>query len=1214
MGKGVTRREVTATCIRTLLLGVLLLSFYCPNAQQNTRKLFSVLQDLNQQRKIYFFLTDAGMGDWPVEAINYEPSEPLTRILDRLLEKTSLRYRLLNEQTVIIYSKHARPLDVNGKNQNAEIDQPESTGLILRGRVLAADSTPIAQATVRVNQAVGSYTNSSGLFRLPVKRDQKLTVSCVGYETVEMELKDWSFHQPLTVVLPVKQMDLEEVIVTGFDVQRKARTLGYPVSVVRSRQINIPAHTNVAAAMYGKAPGVRIQSAPGGATSAVQIQVRGLNSLNFNSQPIFFLDGVAIRNTNERGVEGINNGGYWDDPRIRGNGVLDINPQDIESITILKGASATALYGSEAANGVVLINSKKAVPGQGVRVHFNYAATVEQRAQLPNYQELYGPGYDLVTNLAEGADDAGWIPVDANGDGIAESRRPNFSAWAQFGPRLDGQPVTWWDGSIRPYQLHRSNYDVFYQTGYSSQANLALSNHSDKGGYRFSYSRHDYRGIQLGGNLRRNTLNFSTQWKVTPRFSMDLVTHYTKSKVHNRPYQLNRLLASYAGFLSRAEDPELLLDRYQTSEGYKWVSWTRPYINPAEALKYPLKTEALDFFWMQLRNKEDEDQDRVINSFTFQYQISPRLQLRARLGNDFTSFRLDVKRFNEYPTAFNVVNSTGLYRMQNGRYSILYGDALLSYDLPLHANWNLHLNAGYQARREKYTDEMSSTNGGLLKENWFSLDNSFSPVANEVDRTELLKFAYLGFANVSYRNYLFAEATARLEYSSTLPVENNHYFYASGNAAFVFTERWKKLHSWLHAGRLRLSYGVVGNAPPAYAAALTYVQNTLPTVNGPVASQAVTPNIGNPAIRPENKYEWEAGLDLQWFKGRLGLDINWYRNRIPNQIVQLTVPASSGAFSQLINAGELRSEGWEIALQAVPYRNKQSSWQIQLNAARNRTYVSELGRNVNEVVYFTGEQQAVKIVALHGRDVGEILVYPQLRDASGQPIVGANGLYVIDKSKYERAGNIMPRWIGGLSQSFNWKGFSIDHTLDFRFGGMMVSPVAKYNTGAGMYESTLQYRDEKHGGLAYYVDSRGVKIALPSHQSSAPNGATVYHDGIVLPGVDADGKPNTIIVDAAYYYMNMYGWGPDALNKNGMVFKNSYVKMRELVLSYTWKPGTRIRECRISLVGRNLFYIYRTLKNMDPETAIGSNWSRQGIDEGTMAANRSWGLSFNLVF
>lgn len=1205
---------------RYLLLGMLcmlpLTAFVQNNRAVSPRKLFSLLQELNEKRKVYFFLTDASMGDWSVEPVIYSNEDPLPRILDKLLQKTTLTYKLLNAQTVVIYSRSTVPLDVAGAIGDPD-NIRDDAGLLLRGRVLGIDSTPLPQATLQAGDGVGALTNAAGFFRISIKQKQTLQVSCVGYEPVDIPLSQINFHEPLIIQLRLKETEMDEVIITGFDVARKMKTLGYPVSVVHTQQINNPGYTNVIAALYGKVPGVRILTAPGGATSAVQMQVRGLNSLNFNSQPIFFLDGIAIRNTNEKGIKGINNGGYWDDPRIRGNGLLDINPQDIESLTILKGASATALYGSEAANGVVLITSKKAMTGQGLRVELNYAGTVESKTSLPRYQKEYGPGYDRISNLADGADENGWIPVDNNGDGVAESMRPNFGSYAQFGPRLDGRMVTWWDGQLRPYQLQRDNYDAFYQTGYSSQANISVSNHSEKGSYRFSYSRHDYRGIQVGGNLQRNTLQVSSQVKISPRISVDWVTYYTHSYVHNRPYQLSRLMASYAGFLSRAEYPDLLLQKYQTSQGYKWVSWTEPQLNPAEAIRYPMKAEALDFLWMQLRNKEDENQDRFINSVTFNYRIASRLRLRARLGNDFTSSRTDVKRFNEYPTAFNVINSTGLYKMQNGRYSILYGDALLSYDLRMGKSWTAALNAGYQARREKYSDQTSSTEGGLLKENWFNLQNSFAVINTTLDRSELLRLAYLAFATISYRNYLFGEVTARQEYSSTLPPGNNHYFYGSANGAYVFTERWN-LKKLFHYGKLRVSYGVVGNAPPAYAAALTYVQTTLPTANGPVAAQSVPRDLGNPDIKPERKYETEAGIELQWLKGRLGLDFSWYNSRIRNQIVQLTVPASAGAYSQLINGGVLHSRGFELSLEATPVKKKEFTWQLQINAARNRTQVSELGQHVREVVYYNSEQQAVKVVALPGQNVGEIYVYPQLVNEKGQKIVGANGLYVIDKSRYERVGNIMPRWVGGMSHLLTWKQFTLEQTFDFRLGGEMVSPVVKYNMGAGMYASTMRYRDEKNGGLPYYIDTRGQKVLLPSHNAAAPGGQTVYHDGLILDGVDASGATNHQLVDAASYYMNMFGWGPDALNDKGMVFRNSYIKMREIVLSYSFKPRNAnakgVREIRFSLLARNVFYLWRTLKDLDPETAIGSNWSRQGIDEGTMAANRSIGFAIRVIF
>ncbi|MET0299056.1 MAG: TonB-dependent receptor, partial [Flavitalea sp.] len=410
----------------------------------------------------------------------------------------------------------------------------------------------------------------------------------------------------------------------------------------------------------------------------------------------------------------------------------------------------------------------------------------------------------------------------------------------------------------------------------------------------------------------------------------------------------------------------------------------------------------------------------------------------------------------------------------------------------------------------------------------------------------------------------------------------------------------------------------VGNAPPAYASAITYTQTTLPTSTGPVPSLSVQPNAGNNQIRPENKYDAEAGLEVNMLKNRLGFDFTYYNSRVIDQIVQLTVPASTGAISKLINAGELRSTGFEASIHGRPVSNKNFNWDVVLNIGSNKTKVRKLGNGVKEVVYFSGEQNAARVVAVEGERVGDIYVYPRLTNNKGEYVIGSNGLYVIDNSKYMKVGNIMPRLIGGISNSINWNRFSLECMIDYRFGGEMVSPAVKYNIGAGMFQSTMQFRDAEHGGLPYYLDNAGVRVLLASHQSTAPAGQQVQHDGILLEGVDATGTKNNTLTDAASYYMNMYGWGPNSLNENGMVFRNSYVKMRELVVTYKLPAKNLkkalINEVHFSLIGRNLFYFYRTLKHIDPETAIGSSWSRQGIDEGSMAANRSIGFAIRARF
>jgi len=283
-----------------------------------------------------------------------------------------------------------------------------------------------------------------------------------------------------------------------------------------------------------------------------------------------------------------------------------------------------------------------------------------------------------------------------------------------------------------------------------------------------------------------------------------------------------------------------------------------------------------------------------------------------------------------------------------------------------------------------------------------------------------------------------------------------------------------------------------------------------------------------------------------------------------------------------------------------------------------RTVVRQLDGAVKQIVYYEGEQNAIRIVAEEGKTVGNIYVHPRMTDQSGNYVVGDNGLYVIDNTKYVKVGNVMPKLTGGIANTFIYKNIAFNFMVDYRLGGQMVSPALKYNLGAGIYESTLQYRDAEHGGLPYYFNSAGEKILLTSHQSPAPNGSKVYHDGVILKGTTIGGKDNSMIVDAAYYYMNMFGWGPAALNEEGAVYNNSYIKMREAVISYILPAKLankmHFNSIRFSMIGRNLFYFWRTLKNLDPEATIGTNWTRQSIDDGTSAATRSYGFSINLGF
>jgi iron complex outermembrane recepter protein len=1097
-------------------------------------------------------------------------------------------------------------------------------GQTVKGRVTAAqDNSALPGVSVVLKgTSVGTTTDSDGNYSLSVGAGDNavLSFSFIGFTTQEVPVGG---RTTVDVILAEDAQQLGEVVVTALGIAKEQKALGYAVSTVSGEQITASGNTNFASALYGKAAGVRISTAPGGATSAVNVQIRGVNSLKFNSQPLYVVDGILIRNSiqtsNPDKNSGINNSGYWDDQRIRGNGILDINPADIESLTVLKGASATALYGSEAASGVIVITTKKGTKGAGLGVDVNYVYNVEQVAFTPKFQNIYGPGYDRATNLANGATEDGWIPVDTNGDGVNDAQRPYFRAYGQFGPKMEGQLVPWWDGTMRNYSAQPDNYKEFYQTGYNSNFNVALSNSTDKYSYRFSYTRYDYEGISRGSEMKRNVFNLNTTLKLHEKLSADVVVNYNNSNVHNRPEQIERITHNYGGFFSRTDDMSVYLDKFQTSQGYKYVPYNLIDRNPAEALKYNIRAyDLMDYLWRNLKNSEDEIQDRLISSVTINYEIAKGLRLRGRVGNDLTSINIEKKEHNEYPIAFNGSSSTGNYRVSSGKYSVFYSDALLSYTKALNQDFEFSVNAGFQSRDEKYKDQSIGTDGGLVTENWFSLSNSTNLLNSSGSRVEVLKYAYLGTLNLSYKNFLFLEGTGRQEYSSTLPPGNNNFFYPSVNAGFVFTDA-VELPAVLSYGKLRASYGVVGTSPPPYVANILYTPSTLPVTGGSVPSLTAQSAYGNNEIKPENKYESEFGLEVKLLENKIGFDIAYYNSRIVDQILPTTIPYSTGAASILSNIGELRSNGIEIAFNATPVSTGDLKWDTRFTFATSKTKAHKLANGSERLIMNKLDQDAVLIVADQGKTLGDIYVHPRLTDANGNYVIDADGYYTMDTdvNNYVKVGNILPKAIGGWSNTVSYKGFSLDFMIDYRFGGKLVSPPNLYAMGAGMYENTLQYRDEEHGGIPYYIDGN-QKIQLPSHSSAAPNGGRVYHDGVILPGVTETGEPNTTVLDAPSYYLNTFTWGQTGLYEEGAVLKNDYVKMREAVLSYNLPRSIsqklKLQNVRVSLVGRNLFYIYRTLDNLDPEVAIGSQWNTQGIDEGSSAATRSYGFSIHASF
>lgn len=1041
----------------------------------------------------------------------------------------------------------------------------------------------------------GATTNAAGKFTLEVSANATLIFSYIGYLKQELPATD-----NITIKLAPDNKGLNEVVVTAMGIKKETRSLGYAVSTVSAKEITQSGSTNFASALYGKAAGVKIVSAPGGASSGVSIQVRGVSSVNGNTQPLYIVDGVPLRNFNDLTSTSFGTS----NSRIEGNGALDINPEDIESLTVLKGASASALYGSEATNGVIVITTKKGSKGRGLGVDVNYTLNSEKLASSPDYQNEYGPGYDAQTNAQVGGIDGdGWI-TDADG-----AKHPYYRSYAQFGPKFDGSTVKYWDGTSVKYEAKENNYKDFYQSGYNSALNVALSNATEKGNYRFSYTRTDYKSIMPGSNLYKNNFNFNGTLKLSNKVSLDLVSTYNNNFTHNRAYAMSNIFGSYGGFFSRMDDMSTYYNKYKTSQGYKYATYNDSSYAGNERLAYNIRaTNVLDYLWTNLKNSYDETQNRFINSVTLNVSFRDNLRFRGRVGGDFTNLGVEDKEYTEKPTS---ISYTGKYQIQTRTNNTVYGDALLVYNPKITHDLDLSLTGGVSGRKQNYVNQISATADGLVNENWFSLSNSASTVTTTGVRAEQIDVAAFGVVNINYRSFLYLEGTGRYESTSTLPEAVNRYFYPSFNAGFVLSDV-VKMPAYITYAKLRGSYGLVGNHPSIYQANVAYQQYGLSYSGSNVLyQQANGSQFGNNQLKSEQKREAEFGIETRLLKDKISLDVSYYNNKVNNQILYTSTAPSVGATSALLNAGSISNYGYEAAINATPISHKDFRWSTRFNFAINKNKLTALASGLTSLTNnFEGGGYLIARSEI-GDPLGNLYVHPMTTDDKGNKIVGSDGLYTVNTGEYKYVGNVMPKVVGGFSNTVSYKNFSLDFTLDYRFGGKLVSIPTYYQIGAGMYKSTLKYRDAAHGGISYNV----VSDLNADYVASASG---TRNDGVILEGVTAAGATNTKVITAAMYYENNFNWRTNG-DYSAAVFDNSYIKVREVAFTYNMPKNItqklHFQGLQISLIGRNLFYLYKTVPyGLDPEVAVGSGWLDQGVDNGTAGPTRSMGASLRARF
>lgn len=1082
----------------------------------------------------------------------------------------------------------------------------------IKGMVRDVTGEPLIGASViEKGTNNGVITDVDGNFTLTVPADATLSIAYMGYATREIHLAKRKKQGDLRVTLREDSQQLKEVVVTAMGIKKDTKRLGYAVSTIESDEIVKAGTTNFASAMYGKAPGIRITQTQGGSAGAVSINVRGLTSITGNNQPLIILDGVPIRNGGTG--KSTDFAEFGNDGQIRSNGLVDINPEDIESVSVLKGASATALYGSEAANGAVVITSKRAKSGK-LTVDFTAQVTANLPAYLPKVQTVYGPGRYNTEYSDYEKQTGGFYQRTMNG----ESYRSLYNTTMSFGPKYDGSDVLYWDGKMRPYLPATDNpWKELFRTGWNQTYNLAISQGTETSSNRFSYTFMGETPNSLTGSFTKHNFKLTGSYKPARTLNIEYSLNYIVQDVKDRPQTSLNLYGSFSNMFSSFMDIPYLKQSYVTSLGYRnTYAGGDATLTPDEAWAYDpgYLNGVSNMLWNMYHHHSKETENRLIGMIRPTWQITNWLSLRAQLSTDITDTKQTLEYETERPNS--LYDPSGSFQNINRRYDIVYGDVMLNFNYNIR-RFDIAATLGWTGRYENMNNMRVSTNGGLVTENWFDLNASRYTASSTLQRMELLKTGYMGTLSLGWDNYLFLELTGRQERSSTL--KDQSFFYPSANLSFLFSNAFR-MPAWWNHGKLRLSYGVVGNAPETYAANIIYEQGS---DNG-FTWNYVPSSWGNANIRPEKKYEYEIGFESKFLNNRLGFDVSYYNNRVKDQILSTPQPSTSGVKYVLMNVGEVANEGWDISVSATPVLTKNFRWDLTANYGIYRNKVVKLADGVPYLEISNIGGGGAKIQAVEGRPMGDIYVQVPQMNENGEYLVSDKGLYM-NQTELQRVGNINPDGVGGLFSSFSYKNIFLDFSIDFRIGGDVINEMYQYSTASGLTPESLQFRDTEHGGLSYYYpgnnNASGVPVQVDPSLGAGPNGETVYHDGVILPGVVAStGEKNTRIIPAGYYYNQTYNWGtqPEQLTYRHSVFDNSYVKLRELTIGYQFpeKLISKLGMTRlsVSVFGRNLFYFYKALKNYDAESSVGTSWASQAVVGGSTTATRNFGVSLRASF
>ena len=1092
----------------------------------------------------------------------------------------------------------------------------------VRGTVKDASGQGVIGASVFVQGTHnGTVVDLDGSYSLAnAKVGDKIEFSCIGYAS---QVLTWN-GGALDVVLAEDSEMLEGTVVTALGIRKDEKKVGYAISSVSSEKLNATVAPSLGSALYGKASGVRISTAPGGATGAISIQVRGISTITGSNQPLVIVDGVPIRNGDA------NNGDYWNTQRINSNGLADINVEDIENLTILKGASATSLYGSEGANGVVLITMKQGKRNSGVHVEFGASVQGDFVAYMPKYQTTFGPGARSNVWAANGYTDEGFY-YRTNTKGQQVLGVPSTTTY--FGARYDGRDVYYFDGTMRKFNAISSYpWNDIFRTGLTQQYNVAVTAGTERGNMRFSYTFFDNMPNQYNSHLGKHNFALSGSQNITNNGAVKLgySVNYMNQSVKNRPYRISRITNNFSGLFGAFDDVKWVREHTITSLGYQnREAGNTQNLTPDEGWVYGLSFGSIvdEYFWNILAREQQENNQRLIASVTPSWEIIKGLTLKGNIATDYTTQRIENRDPVKNSMGFGY---SGGYGLTNNNYTTIYGDAMLAYSTQITEKIGLDANLGYSARNESTMNSSVSTDGGLSVENWYHLNASVNKGNSNMTKINFLKQAVFATASLSYDDWAFLEGTIRNEKVSSLKTPDNSYWYPSVNGSIIFSELFN-MPRWVDYAKFRASYGIVGNAPSVYTAAMVYTQESRELNDGKsFVYNLQDMTLNNDNLKPETTHEIELGLEGKFFNNRLGFEVSYYTKHIVDQILRTTTPYSAGAGAMWMNVGELRNQGVEFNAYGTVFENR--DWRIDLsgNVAWNTNKIEKLADGLTRLEHRNIDNGAAYIYSEIGKKMGDIYAYAPYTNEKGEVVVystkkrndgrldpDANGFAKLTPSPV-KVGNALPDLVGGFALSTSYKRFTLDANFNFQIGGSVVNLPYEYMMGRGTLEQSMQYRDEAHGGLAYYFNKEGFCVPANHTDKTGPGGEKIWHNGMIVEGVKEDGTPNDQIISSDVWYNWTYNWGTgDPTYYSHGVFKNTYLKCREITLTYALPESLTKGWCsgvKVSVFARNPFYIYKNLPIWDAENSDSTGWANQAVIEGSTNATRTFGFSLRANF